>query len=176
MKPFVLVCAAIALLAGCQEQEAATVPGPISLTREAAGHYCQMTVLDHPGPKAQVHMAGYVYPLWFSQVRDAFAFDRMPEEIAEVTVIYVNDMGAAAAEWDAPGADNWIPAKAAFYVVGSDRRGGMGAPELVPFAERAAASAFAERHGGTVIGYADIEDPMVLAPIDVTPLQPGSHG
>ena len=83
MKRSVIVLLALGLLTACQEEVQIAKPDPIALTLESAGHYCQMTVLDHPGPKAQVHMAGYAYPLWFSQVRDAFAFDRMPEEIAE---------------------------------------------------------------------------------------------
>ena len=154
------------LVAGCDEPEVAVVPEPIALTREAAGHFCQMTVLDHPGPKAQAHLVGYEFPLWFSQVRDALAFDRMPEQTAAISVIYVHDMGAAAS-WDRPGDDNWIPLRSAVFVVGSDRRGGMGAPELVPFADRNAAEAFAGRYGGDVIAFSDIEDAMVLGPVEV---------
>lgn len=166
MRLIIACCLASVLVTGCDEPEVAVVPEPVALTREAAGHFCQMTVLDHPGPKAQAHLVGYEFPLWFSQVRDALAFDRLPEQTAAVSIIYVHDMGAAAS-WDRPGDDNWIPLRAAVYVVGSDRSGGMGAPELVPFADRGAAEAFARRHGGTVIAFADIEDAMVLGPVEV---------
>ncbi|WP_370878626.1 nitrous oxide reductase accessory protein NosL [Pararhizobium capsulatum] len=42
-------------------------------------------------------------------------------------------MGAVGATWERPGNGNWILASNAFYVVGSARQGGMGAPETVLF-------------------------------------------
>lgn len=168
MKPWLAFALASVLLAGCQDSGSSSLPAPIALTEEAAGHYCQMVVLDHPGPKGQAHLVGLEHPLWFSQVRDALAFDRMPEKMGDVTVIYVNDMGKAAS-WDEPGTTNWIDARDAFYVQGSSRRGGMGAPELVPFAEEADARRFAETHGGSVLLHDDITAAMVLGPVDVDP-------
>jgi copper chaperone NosL len=168
MKALALACLAATLVSGCSEQQVVVVAEPSELTGEAIGHYCQMIVLDHPGPKAQVHLAGNPEPLWFTQIRDALAFTRMPEETAEIAAIFVSDMGAAAS-WDSPGTDNWIDARTAHYVVGSGRRGGMGGPELVPFALREKADDFAVRHGGTVIGFTAITDEMVLAPVDVDP-------
>lgn len=168
MRNLVLSCLAAIVVAGCSPQQAVVVAEPVTLTGEAIGHYCQMIVLNHPGPKAQVHLTGNRQPLWFTQIRDAMAFERLPEETAEIAAIFVSDMGAAAS-WDNPGTDNWIDARNAHYVVDSDRRGGMGAPELVPFALRQKADAFAGRHGGTVIDYSAITDEMVLAPVDVDP-------
>ena len=72
------------LVAACAQESPLEVPGPVAMTEEAVGHYCQMIVLEHPGPKAQVHIAGIAEPIWFSQVRDAFVFDRLPEETAEI--------------------------------------------------------------------------------------------
>ncbi len=155
-----------ALLGACSSEEKVVVPAPVTMTEEAVGHYCQMIALDHAGPKAQVHLSGIADPLWFTQVRDAFVFDRLPEETAEVAAIYVNDMGAAKT-WEEPGADNWILAAKAVYVVGSRKRGGMGAPEFVPFAEEAAAERFASNFGGSVVAYSQISDEMVLAPVSV---------
>jgi copper chaperone NosL len=158
--------------AGCAEQTSA-LPDPVTLTDDAIGHYDKMIVVGHRGPKAQVHLAGAKEPLWFTQVRDAFAFERGDEKDAEITAIYVNDMGSAPT-WDDPGHDNWLAAETAFFVVGSDKRGGMGAPELVPFADKSTAASFAELHGGNVIAYQDIEDAMVLGPVDVELDMPGA--
>lgn len=160
-----LVALSLLALAACREDIAGTRPAPVTLTAEAVGHYCQMNLLEHPGPKAQVHLDGMPWPLFFSQVRDAVAYQRMPEQSHMIAVIYVSDMGAGGAHWDDPGADNWIAAEAAHYVVGADIEGGMGAPELVPFATRAGAEAFVQRHGGTVQLLADIPDEAVLAPV-----------
>lgn len=164
------------LTAGSCSEQTTAPPNPVTLTDQAIGHFDQMIVVGHRGPKAQVHLAGATEPLWFTQVRDAFAYQRGEERDAEIIAVYVNDMGSAET-WDDPGPDNWIAAESASYVVGSDKRGGMGAPELVPFAGDAAAAAFAEQHGGRVIAFANIEDEMVLGPVDVAPeMVPSSDG
>lgn len=156
---------ALLLLAGCGEEEAA-LPGPVRLTAEAVGHYCMMTVLDHEGPKAQIHLEGVPEPIFFTQVRDALAYAKGPERSAELRAIYVSDMGAAPS-WAEPGPDNWVLAQGASFVVGGDARGGMGAPEIVPFSSAEAAARFAGRHGGKVRAFADIPDGAVLAPVEI---------
>lgn len=158
---------ALSLLAlGACRDDIAALPEPVEMTAEAVGHYCQMNLLEHPGPKAQVHLSGLPNPLFFSQVRDAIAYQRMPEQSHAITVIYVSDMGYGA-NWDDPGARNWIPAATALYVVGADIAGGMGAPELVPFSTRAEAEAFALAHGGDILSLDAIPDALVLTPVEI---------
>ncbi|MFP7674671.1 nitrous oxide reductase accessory protein NosL [Marivita sp. S0852] len=162
--PMILISLA---LTACKEELAQDVT-PVSLSADAVGHYCQMTLLEHDGPKAQAHLGGLPgAPLFFSQVRDVVAYLRMPEQSHEVVAVWVNDMGAQDATWDAPGADNWIDAEDALYVVGSDVIGGMGAPELVPFSDRTAARDFAADHGGAVMTLDEIPDAAVLAPVEL---------
>jgi copper chaperone NosL len=108
-------------------------------------------------------------PLFFSQVRDAIAYARAPEQVAPILAIYVNDMGAPGATWEQPGDGNWIDAEKAFFVVGSAREGGMGAPETVPFANSAGAEAFARTEGGKVLKLSSITDDMVLTPVEHGP-------
>lgn len=167
MKPLSLVLPLLALaaLAACREDSAA-LPAPVAMTAEAVGHYCQMELLEHPGPKAQAHLTGLPEPLFFSQVRDVIAYQRMPEQSHMISVIYVSDMGAPGASWDNPGAGNWIALETAHFVMGSALAGGMGAPELVPFAAHEAALAFAAQHGGQVMSLAQIPDGAVLAPVE----------
>lgn len=164
MKPVATALAAVALLAaaGCRQEPAATKPAAVALSAEALGHYCQMTVLDHPGPKAQIHLAGNPHPLWFSQVRDAVTFTLLPEEPRNIAAIYVNDMEGA--DWADPGANNWIDAEQAHFVIDSRVGGGMGAPEAIPFGTRAAADAFAAAQGGRILRFAEIPEDYVLAP------------
>lgn len=158
-----LMCLA---LAACQEDAAQDVSA-IALDPQAVGHYCQMELLEHDGPKGQAHLAGLPgAPLFFSQVRDVVAYMRMPEQSHAVLAVWVNDMGAAGATWAKPGADNWIKAQDAVYVVGAAVKGGMGAPELVPFSDPARARSFANANGGTVMSFDQIPDEAVLAPVD----------
>ena len=161
--PFFLVALA---LTGCQEEQAEDTT-PVEITAETLGHYCQMNLAEHDGPKAQVHLKGLPgKPLFFSQVRDAIAYQRLPEQSHEILAIQVQDMGAPGATWENPGKGNWIAAEDAYYVVGSRREGGMGAPETVPFGTQPAALAFAAAEGGQVLRLDQIQDDMVLTPVD----------
>jgi len=76
---------------------------------------------------------------------------------------------AVAESWHEPGIDNWLLAENAHFVVGSDAAGGMAAPELVPFGDRAAALAFTAERGGTIMQLADIPDAEVLTPVELDP-------
>ncbi|OUS05112.1 copper resistance protein CopZ [Rhodobacterales bacterium 52_120_T64] len=156
----------LVFLMGCKDDVAdIAAPDPLILTAEAAGHYCQMEILEHQGPKAQVHIEGFLAPLWFSQVRDGIAYLKSQEQSAEIVVIYVNDMGEAAS-WQAPGAENWMDVNDAYFVVNSDVTGGMGAPELAPFSDLEKAQTFMAAHGGEIMRLAEIPAELVLAPVE----------
>lgn len=152
-------------LTACQEQQAQNTD-PVPLTPETVGHFCQMNLLEHEGPKGQVHLEGLPgMPLYFSQVSDLVVYLRLPEQSSTVLAMYVSDMGKEGATWAEPGAANWIDAETAHYVVGADVQGGMGAAEVVPFADRDKAQAFADSRGGTVMALDDIPDSAVNAPV-----------
>jgi copper chaperone NosL len=160
---------AVALLAltACREQASQDVT-PVPMTEASVGHFCQMGMLEHGGPKAQIHLEGLPgAPLYFSQARDVVAYIRLPEQSHVILAIWVNDMGAAGATWNVPGDTNWISAEDAWFVVGGSAIGGMGAPETVPFSDRAKAQAFADTNGGQVMRLADIPESAVLAPVDL---------
>ena len=166
---------ALSGLAGCgDDDETVAKPAPVEPTREASGHYCGMILLDHKGPKAQVHLPDEPEPVWFSSVRDAIAFTMLPEEPRNYTAIYVNDMGVA--QWDAPEPGTWIDANAAHYVIGSDRMGGMGVPEAVPFAERDAAERFVAVHGGRIVALTDVPESYIFAYADEDDAMTPAHG
>ena len=163
---------AAVLAAGCEDGaiDARTRPPPAELAGDAVGYYCNMIVMNHPGPKGQIFLAGREKPLWFASVRDAVAFTRLPEEPKSVIAIYVNDMSRTSRDRPEPGA--WTDARSAWYVVGSSMRGGMGAPEAVPFAEREAAERFARERGGRVLAFDAIPDEAVLGAVGQTPGRP----
>ena len=160
MKKLALI--ALLALSACRE-ETAEIPPPVEMTAAAVGYYCQMDLLEHPGPKAQIHLKDVSAPIFFAQVRDALAFQRMPEQNSVIAAIYVSDMDRAAS-WAEPGPNNWVAADAAWFVMGSQQAGGMGADEMVPFASETGAQAFAARNGGKVLRMNDIPDSAVLAP------------
>lgn len=173
-RALMLMLTLMLLVSACKEEVTQDVT-PVALGPDTTGYFCQMTLPEHPGPKGQVHLEGLPgAPLFFSQVRDTIAYQRMPEQTHRILAIYVNDMGAPGATWDSPGETNWIAAEDAFFVLGSDMAGGMGAAEIVPFADRAKAEDFATRHGGAVMRLGDIPDSAVAPPDTATPAGPGA--
>ncbi len=150
----------IILLSACEKSPVGEIPVAQTLTREANGYYCLMTVVNHKGPKGQILLSDKPQALWFTSVRDTIAFTRSPEEPKNIAAIYVNDMSDA--NWDNPGADNWIDAREAWYVIGSEVSGGMGAPEAVPFSTKEKAALFAMKNGGAVHSFASIPEEYIL--------------
>jgi len=161
---------AAVLLTACGEADRpAATPQPLPMTRDAVGHYCQMIVAEHQGPKAQIFLSDSEEPIWFSSVRDGIAFTRLPEEPKNITAFYVNDMSDTA--WEQPDDSTWIAAQDAWYVLNSTRTGGMGAPEAVPFVSAPAAKAFAASFGGLVVRLAAVPHDYVLGEVAT----PASH-
>ena len=156
----------LVLLGACDDEPASVKPEPVSMTAEALGYYCQMNILEHDGPVAQIHRAEFEQPIWFSQVRDAIAYTRLPEETDSMTAFYVSDMSAAPAG-GRPDPIRWVDAKEASFVIGSDLAGGMGAPEAVPFLDADEAAAYVAVRGGEIVTLDEIPDAYVLAPVEI---------
>lgn len=161
-------------LAACGEEEAAAPPPPAEMSAEAVGYYCGMLVAEHAGPKAQIRLVEDGDPIWFSSVRDGLAFTMLPGE-PDWRAFYVTDM-TGAEDWGAALPGPWIAAPEAVYVIGSRRRGGMGQMEAVPFSDPEAARAFAARHGGQVVAFADIPRDYVLGGGDQAEIPPAPAG
>ena len=162
--------ALILLLAACKE-DIAEAPAAVPMTDEALGHFCQMALADMDGPKAQVHLDGQNDPIFFAQVRDGVAYLKEPEVTQEITAFYVSDLSAAPS-WEQPGETNWVLASEAYFVVGAEVTGGMGAPELAPFSVEADARAFAAKRGGEIMTLAEIPATAVLGAAEAV----ASHG
>lgn len=154
----------VVLLASCRDDTGEKMPSPVNITAESTARFCGMNLVEMPGPKAEVILQGEPSVLIFAQVRDGIAYMKQPERTARILAFYVSDM-ARAKSWEQPGADNWIDGKTAFYVVGAAVKGGMGAPELAPFATRADAEKFAQEKGGVVMQLDAIPDNAVLGPV-----------
>lgn len=157
-----MLCAV--LLAACGGESARdAAPPPAQINDDAIGYYCGMNVIEHAGPKAQIFIEGEDEPLWFSQARDGVVFTRLPEETAEITAFYVTDMGDGV-DWNATRDFVWIAAADAYFVIDSNRAGGMGAPETVPFGKLADAERYRARYGGRIVSLDEIPDEYVLGP------------
>jgi len=152
-------------LIACKDEQA-KIPDPVLLTEQDVSYCCQMTVLGHEGPKGQIHLKGQSTPLFFTQVRDVVAYLKAPERDAEILAVYVSDL-AVAPSWADMGQGNWIDINAAHLVVGAGVKGGMGAPEIVPFAKADDAQKFIVQYGGMMMPLADIPENTVLGEVDM---------
>lgn len=145
-------------LVACSEKPT-EIETPVALAApdDATGYYCGMLLPEHEGPKGQIHLASRGdRPIWFTSVHDTIVFMRLPEEPRDITAVYVHDMGQGN-DWDAP-EDLWVEAHEAYFVIGSERLGGMGMPEAVPFSSEADARDFITHYGGELTQLADIPD------------------
>ncbi|SEK04470.1 nitrous oxide reductase accessory protein NosL [Achromobacter sp. NFACC18-2] len=157
-----LLVLALALSACGGQDTAAPPPPPQAVSADTVGHYCGMTLQDHAGPKGQIFVKGRAAPVWFSSIKQVFAYTLLPEEPKGLAAIYVNDMAAAGPD-GAADLRVWVDARQAFYVIGSSFLGGMGAEDAMPFSDPARAQAFAQAHGGRVVRFADVPEDYVFA-------------
>jgi copper chaperone NosL len=159
-----LVAAVLALsLAGCKDEKTTEAPKPLEPTTASIAHFCNMPVLDHPGPKGEVFLKDKAEPVWFASARDTIAFTKLPEEPKEIAAIYVTDMGKAEG-WLKPEPGGWVDAHAAWFVLGSSYDGGMGGREAVPFSKQEDAARFIARFGGHLARLGEVPEEYVLGP------------
>ena len=117
---------------------------------------CGMFVAKYPNWVVQVHYDTLEQAKLFDGVKDMMVFYFNPERYggaARETIrdIFVKDYYSL----------NWLSAKEAFFVVGSDVYGPMG-HELIPFAAREAAESFSkDHHGKNIITFDEITPEII---------------
>ena len=166
------------LLLGCgRDNSPSTPPPPATLTSEAIGHYCGMNLYEHTGPKGQILLRDHPDPVWFSTIREVFAYTLLPEEPKAILAIYVQDMGQAGPDGSPPDNGAWIDARQAHYLITNETPGALFAPDLLPFSKLEDAQAYAKRYGGQIVGFEDMpEDDILRAPAPNPPADNTSVG
>lgn len=155
------------------DDDKAKPPPPKEPTSESMARYCNMVVIEHPGPKGQILLKSTDQPIWFATVRDAVVFTLLPEEPKDIAAIYVNDMGKA--NWASPEPGTWIEARDAWFVIESTKKSGMNTAEAVPFADKAKAEKFVQENGGRVVAWKDIPRDYVLEENAADATQPANQ-
>jgi copper chaperone NosL len=142
------------LMVGCSEKVKTVEPEEIT-----NGTICAldgMQLMDYPGPKGQIQY-DQGSPDFYCDTVEMLSIYLRPEQQRRITAVFTQDMGQA--DWIQP-KGHWIDAKAAFYVLGSSRKGSMG-PTLGSFAREADAQAFATKYGGKVLRFEQVTLDMV---------------
>jgi nitrous oxide reductase accessory protein NosL len=116
-----------------------------TVSAETRCSVCGMFVAKYPNWLARIHYDDPSQTRFFDGPKDMMVFYLDPEQYggpARETIkdIFVKDYYSL----------NWLPAKDAFYVIGSDIYGPMG-HELIPFASKDAADSFLQDHHGKEI-------------------------
>ncbi|MEZ5444689.1 MAG: nitrous oxide reductase accessory protein NosL [Gammaproteobacteria bacterium] len=140
-------------LAACSK--APTSTAPVEIGDDTACALDGMLLRDYPGPKAQLQYAESE-PEFFCDTVEMFSMLLRPEQARRVVAAYTQDM--AKAEWNQPRGE-WIDARQAFYVQGSNLMGSMG-PTFAAFSRREDAEAFAREHGGKVLRFEEVTPEM----------------
>lgn len=155
-----LAVAALTLAACGEPARSTTAPAPQAITDNTRCSQTGLRLADHAGPKGQLWLAGRDAPEFHVDTVQMFHFLLLPDPGRSVLGAFVQDMTGQ--DWHAPDGA-WIDARSAWYVHGTTPIGPMG-PTLVSFAQRAEAEAFAARHGGELLRFADIDPDRV--PLD----------
>ena len=116
-----------------------------SVSEQTRCSVCGMFVAKYPNWLAQIQYADQSQTRFFDGPKDMMVFYFNPEKYGgppreDIKEIFVKDYYVL----------NWLPAKDAFYVIGSDIYGPMG-HELIPFASKEAADSFSKDHHGKEI-------------------------
>ena len=127
------------LLAGCDaSRDDATALGPVPIASGDECHVCGMLIEEMPGPKGEAVLPGAVRK--FCSTAELFGWWLQPE----------NRQGQA----------RLYDATRAYYVVGIQRPGGMGAT-LASFADEEAATRLAAEEGGRVLRFDEIDQAVL---------------
>lgn len=150
--------ATLGSLAGCgREGGDAAAVAAADFDNAASCALDGMLLSEYPGPKGQMWVSGQAQPEWYCDTVELLNVMLRPEQVRKLRGAWVQDM--ARADWDRP-RGHWIDARSAHYVLGSRRKGSMGAT-AASFADAAAAKAFADQQGGRVVAYAELKPEMV---------------
>lgn len=144
----------LGLLEGCDNGAQTKVLSlkPVALQGDDECAVCGMLVQPFPGPKGEALDAqGHVFK--FCSTREFLSWRLQPENAQQQLALFVHDM--AHGDWAHPDDGHFIDARSAWYVLGGDLAGSMGAT-LASFARVEDARQFAARHGGEPIHFTDI--------------------
>ncbi|MDF3931114.1 nitrous oxide reductase accessory protein NosL [Pseudomonas citronellolis] len=140
------------LLAGCDAGRDDVPLTPVPFASGDECHVCGMRIAAFPGPKGEAVAPGAVRK--FCSTAELLGWWLQAENRQPGARLYVHDMGGGA--WDHPDDSRLVDATSAYYVIGIQRPGAMGAT-LASFAERVEAERLARAEGGRVLRFAEID-------------------
>lgn len=166
--PAAAIVALALLLTACGNDTSSGPPPPPQtvIPQDATGHYCGMFLFEHTGPKGQILVRDREGPVWFTTIREVFAYTHLPEEPRAIVATYVQDMARVNPDQSFP-FDAWIDAHQAWYLIQSSYIGGMGVPDALPFSSQDAAKVYQEKYGGRIVAFQDVPQDYIFGPAEL---------
>ena len=144
-------------LAACSDKEQTTQTlEPVAFHASDECHVCGMIIADFPGPKGEAVAGNGVKK--FCSTAELLGWWLQPENRHDGQRLYVHDM--ARSDWNHPDDRHLIDATSAYYVVGIQRPGAMGAT-LASFGNQADAERLAKAEGGRVLRFSEIDQAVL---------------
>lgn len=141
------------VITGCNDANKVEAPvEPVGFHAGDECHVCGMLIAEFPGPKGQAVATTEVRK--FCSAAEMIGWWLQPENQNRSYELYVHDM--ARSDWYRPDDAHLINARDAWYVAGTGLEGAMGAV-LATFADEQEARALAQRTGGHVMRFDEID-------------------
>jgi copper chaperone NosL len=157
MKKWIVIVTVLFLVFSVQGSIAAGPKAGEGVNKESRCPVCGMFVAKYPQWLTQVNMSDDSAEV-FDGVKDMMAYYFSPQQFGAAKGITAGDVFVRAYY-----SQEWIDAKKAMFVIGSDVYGPMG-HELIPFASQAGAeSFFKDHHGSKIYSFSEITPEIVEA-------------
>ncbi|MCP3673798.1 MAG: nitrous oxide reductase accessory protein NosL [Gammaproteobacteria bacterium] len=126
---------------------------PVAFEQSDRCHACGMMITPFPGPKGQAFEGQKKQKRTFCSTMDLMVWYLKSKNKPEIFEMFVHDMSKV--PWKKPKDSHLIPAREAYYVIGSNMNGAMG-PTLASFLSKEQADNFIKKHGGTISDFENL--------------------
>lgn len=150
----------IFILSNCSDSSQQQISHPaIAFESGDECHVCGMIITRLPGPKGQAFDKRSNNTKKFCSTLDLISWYLQPDNKPNVAEIYVHDM--AQTDWDTPDDTKLIPAKNAFFVIGSNKKAAMG-KTIASFSTLQDAERFQKEWHGTILKFNQLSIEIIL--------------
>jgi len=156
----VLALLFVLVLTNCGDsQQQQTVHPAITFESGDECHVCGMIITRLPGPKGQAFDKRSNNIKKFCSTLDLISWYLQPDNKPNIAEVYVHDM--AQTDWESPDDTKLIPAKKAFFVIGSNKKAAMG-KTIASFSTRKDAEQFQKKWQGKILKFDQLSIDIIL--------------
>lgn len=148
---FISLCIFVSVWSSAEDVD--TTQDPVTFESSDRCHACGMMITPFPGPKGQAFEGQKKEKRTFCSTMDLMVWYLKSKNKPKIFEMYVHDMSKT--PWKKPKDSHLIPAREAYFVIGSNMNGAMG-PTLASFSSSKLANSFIKKHGGTMSDFENL--------------------